>query len=164
MPRVLSANTVQDMMGWSGGGLLLFLVELDHPRMSAPVRLVNNIENILSNSDEYVACDMKVYRPDEGEDSRYSGRIEIDNTDQILTPHIRSLTGQFVITITLVSATDLVASPPEFDTVEMGPVTLNVKSIVWNATLARIELEYRNLIGEKFPRFLFDPVNFPGVQ
>lgn len=163
MPREFSSQTTRDMMGWGGGGLLLFAMDIDHPRMNTPVRIVDNIENIMVLGVEYTGCDVRVYRPDEGENSRYTGRIEVDNTDQILTEYIRSLTGQFTITFRLVAATDLAASPPEFDTIEMGPVTMNVKSVTWNSTIARIELEYRNLTGEKFPKYLFDSVNFPGA-
>lgn len=163
MPREFSTQTTRDMMGWGGGGLLLFLVEISHPDMVAPIRLVENIEDVSYNGVVYTACDMRVYRPEEGENSRYTGRIEVDNSDQILTESIRSLTGQFTITFTMVAATDLSAEPKEFDTVEMGPVTMNVKSVSWNASIARIELEHRNLTGEKFPKYLFNSVNFPGA-
>jgi len=164
MPREFSTQTTRDMMGWSGGGLLLFALEINHPRMSEPIRLVDNIEDILVQSVLYSACDVRVYRPEEGENSRYTGRIEVDNTDQILTEYVRSLTGQFTITFRLVAPTDLAASPPEFDTIEMGPIVMNLKSISMNSTVARLELEYRNLTGEKFPKFVFDSVNFPGVS
>lgn len=163
MPREFSAETTRAMLGWGGGGLLLSLIELDHPDMVAPVRLVENVENIIHNGNTYTACDIRVYRPDEGEGSKHTARIEIDNSDLVLTEYIRALTGQFTMTYTLVAATDLGASPPEFDTIEQGPITMNVKSISGNTTVVRIELEHRNLSGEKFPKYVFDSINFPGA-
>lgn len=163
MPREFSQSTTVSMLGWGGGGLLLSLIEIDHPDMLSPVRLVENIENIVHNGNTYLACDIRVYRPDEGENSKYTARIEIDNSDQVLTEYIRALTGQFTATYILVAATDLAASPPEFDTIEMGPVVMNIKSISGNAEIVRIELEHRNMSGEKFPKYKFDSINFPGA-
>lgn len=169
MPRNLSSRIKEAMAKRSTGLILLWLVEITHPKMIDDfgalevIRLVNNNENVVSNGKLYNKCSINIRLPESKESGTSSGNIIIDNVSQQLIPLIRSLSGEFTITLKLVCSSNLDVSPPEFDNVEITPLPYKLINISWNASEISGELSYSNIFDNRYPFPLMTKFLFPGL-
>lgn len=140
------------------GEVFLTLVEIEHDDLGAPIRLVDNTENVTSNGNVYTACGFSVPMADDSADSLARTRMTIDNVDQALTVAIRSVRRTPKPTVTL---SVVLASSP--DVIEFGPFTYFVNSIAYDARSVTLDLSYEDILNERFHRVFMTPVGFPGL-
>lgn len=163
MARTLSNATVAAMMAQSTGGYVLWIVEIDHASLVSPLRFVRNPEDISHDGDLYVAREFNIGLGEEREDGFRDTEIEVENIDQALTPYIRGLEDGITVKIGIVSVTDAGATPPEFDTLELDFVPLELVEIDYNASVVRGVLNVARVANRKFPKDDLNPFDFPGL-
>lgn len=156
MPRNVSLSALQAAMAPETDAVYLVLLELNHSSWSTPVRLVDNREDITSNSNVYQAFPFQITMPDDSEDREPSARIVIDNVDRSLIEAIRTTHGPIDCTVSVI--TDQAPN-----SVEWGPLSLQIRGITYNAQTIEGNLTYSAFTSEPFPYRTFDPTLFPGL-
>lgn len=160
MPRTLSETMLRGMMARQTGIITLLVVRLDHDTLEEPLYFVNNTEAISVNGQEYQPCGMEFAMPDEQEDGIRTARVVIANIDQALTPLIRSARGEPQLTISIVSSTDLAASPPEFDNVEIAMLPMQLYAVTYDRVKIEGTLRFETASAHQFPQGSYNPFDW----
>jgi hypothetical protein len=152
---------------------ILVLLEINHEDLSAPIRVVNNPEDIVLGGEvydddglvtdgigtvtdgtgvTYSAFGFEVNLPDN------DGRTEITicNVDRQIVETIRS-----VDTPPSVRMSVVLADTP--DVVEAGPYDFELSDVTYNALIVRGTLAFDYLQDEPYPGDRFTPAQYPGL-
>jgi nitrogen fixation protein len=164
MPRdQLSPTFVSTLLARESGTVVLMLVDIEHEDLETPIRIVNNTEDVVSGGNLYTAVGFEVRLPDDRDGTPRGAQLQIDNTTQWLTPTVRSLFGEFLVTIRIAIPSDAEAVPPEYDGIEMEYLPMQLTSLQMNETTVEATLSYENLANELYPPESFDPFHFRGL-
>lgn len=161
--RSLSNTMLEATTAQNTGLIVLALLTIEHPDLSAPLRIVNNLEDVVSGANTFTAMGFDLELPEDADRGTPRARLRIDNTNQWLTPVIRALSGDFTVTIQLAIPSDLEADPPEFDTIEIEFLPMNLTEVRLNASAVEGTLSYENISNNRFPAGAFTPHDFPGM-
>lgn len=134
--------------------VFLHLVTIEHDDLATPIRLVDNLEDIVSGGDTYTAFPIRVQLPPDVPGEIPSLDMVVDAVDQTLIQALRS-----IATPPTVSIEVIIASTP--NTIEAGPFAFEVLEAQYNATEVRLRLEAERLLSEPYPSGLFTPTHFP---
>ena len=158
MPRAaLSAAFVGTLAEVSAPESARLLLEIDHPSLTAPVRVINDTQDLTSNGETYTAAAFEVTLPEDIADQVPRAALAVDNIGRELTEPINTTQGAEGATARLMA---VMRSRP--DVVEWE-VTLDL----FNAriTPARItaQLGWENLFATPAVRLTFRPETAPGL-
>jgi len=135
----------------------LFLFTLIDPTNAfPPIRLVNNIENIVSRGEIYLAFPMLVSLPIEDGETVPSLKIVISNVTMQFMAMFRTLTNPLQGTIEAV-----LASRPGL--VEIAIPDLELKKIEYNLESITVILALRDMLNLGLPSHNFTPTFYPGL-
>jgi hypothetical protein len=162
MPRVVSAQVNAAANARETGIILLQALDIALPN-GTTLYVVNNSEDVSINGQTYTAVGFQFDMPEETEDGFSTARMAIDNVEQWLTPHIRSLSGPVDCTFRVVSQSDLTATPPEFDNVDFLSRPLRLKDVTYDRQTMRGVLSYNDTAKNSYPHYGFTPPHFPGM-
>jgi hypothetical protein len=84
MPRTYSAEYKSTLAKVSAEETPLILLEINHPELDAPIRVVNDTQNITSNGIEYIAFPFNCILPDDYENRLPRARLSISNVGRDL--------------------------------------------------------------------------------
>jgi hypothetical protein len=93
MARTYSANAKAAINSLGGHELPLFLLELTHPDLTTPLRVVGDTQDIISNGNTYTATSFRLTPPDDLAQGQPRARLSIDNVDRALADWIESSGG-----------------------------------------------------------------------
>jgi hypothetical protein len=79
----------------------LYLLEINHTTLLQPIRLVSDNQDVVSNSNNYLACAFSITIPDDGNGRVPTAQLEIDNTSRMLSVWIEKLMGGYGLTATI---------------------------------------------------------------
>ena len=133
----------------------LVLLEITHPSLVTPIRVVNNTQPIVSNGNTYLASAFNLTLPDDVQGLSFV-EIEIDNVDRVIVDTIRALA-----TPPSVSLFVVLADTP--DSIEFGPHQMKLSDVDYNASTVKGTLIYEDLLNEPFPGRSFDKSRYPGL-
>ncbi|OQS32597.1 DUF1833 family protein [Chromobacterium haemolyticum] len=85
MTRRYSQAAREAMNATAADDVMLVLLEIRHPQLALPVRLVNDVQNIVVEGNEFIACAFDVTLPDDTDNRLPSAKLEIDNIGRELT-------------------------------------------------------------------------------
>ena len=156
MPRSVTLPALQAMLAQQTSAVFLELLTVDHADLAAPLRMVNNRVDIVSNSETYVATAFTASLPSDTEKRVPSVRITVSNVDQRIIRALRSVSSPPSFTLGVVNA----ATP---DTFEYGPIDLLLRDYQVNAQNITMTVALEDFTQEGWPNLRFDPVNFPGL-
>lgn len=159
----LSAEVIAAMMGRETGVVVLYLLDITHEDLDTPIRLVNNTEDVISGGNTYTAIGFDVLPPNDKDAAPRGARLSIDNASQWFTPTLRTLSGEFLVTIKLAIPTDASASPPVFDGVEIEYLPAQLLSLEYDDVTVSGTLSYENLANAPYPGEFFNPQHFQGL-
>ena len=163
MPRDQLSNTfVSAILAQQTGVVVLNLLDIEHEDLETPIRIVNNTEDVLSGGNMYTAVGFEVIPPDNREGTPRGARLRIDNTSQWFTPTLRTLQGQFTVTIH-VGYTTGNHDPQEMDHIEISYLPMQLVGIQADDTTVEGTLSYENLNNQPFPGDTFSPFEFQGL-
>jgi hypothetical protein len=120
------------------------------------IRLVNNMEDVVSRGDNYTAYPFNISLPVEDGSKQLSLSLTIDNVDQVLIEAIRGFLEPPVMKLELVLSSD-------FDTVEKKIDFLRLGQVEYDQLQIRGQLKPNNVLGNAFPATSYDPAQFPAL-
>lgn len=152
--RTLSAAATQSLTAETTGEVWLYLITINHADLPAPIRLVSNVEDIVSNGETYVGLPFAIELPDEGERAG-EARIRVDNVRREITEWVRSMTGPPTVDIQVI----LADSP---DTIELEISGLTMRDVTYDAVAVTGYLRAEDLTVEPVAEII-TPARFPGL-
>ena len=120
------------------------------------IRLVNNMEDIVSRGNNYTAYPFNISLPIEDGSKQLSLSLTIDNVDQVLIEAIRGFLEPPVMKLELVLSSD-------FDTVEKKIDFLRLSNVEYDQLQIRGQLKPNNVLGNAFPATSYDPSQYPAL-
>jgi hypothetical protein len=155
--RAYSAAYKSTLAATSAPEAPLVLLEITHPGLSIPVRVVNDTENIVSNGIEFIRCAFRCLLPDDLENQLPKATLEVDNVGRDLMYWIELSEGGYGAQARFMqvmrSRPDLI----EYEiTMDMTDVKATVKTV--SATLG-----YDNIFTRPTVMVRYDPFTSPGV-
>lgn len=151
-----SASFVEAVVSQNTDQVFLFLLTLNHPELSAPIRVVNNTEDLVSNGHNYTAFPFNLVLPQDDGDTLPQVIITLSNVTLEFIDEIRSLTGALDVTLQVV-----LASSPNY--VEMSIEGMKTYTINYDAQTIQAVCQVEDVLNMSFPNELYLPSNFPGL-
>ena len=142
----ISAETTKKVFAW--------LVEISHPDME-PIRLTDNTESIESNGETYDYWPFHFSPPEDREQNIHTATLVTCNVDPEITRTIRALTGQPIVTISMVMT-------EEPDDIIYGPVAFQATSVQVDRRNLNISVQEKNVFIYASPWQIYTPQAFPG--
>ena len=157
MPKEFSAAYKSTLAEVNAPEAPLILLEIDHAELDEPVRVVNDTQDLTSNSNLYVAFPFRCVLPDDFENQLPKARLSIDNVSRDLMYWIETTGGGQGSTATF---KQVLRSNPDLVEWQIQMSLFNV-----NVTMQEIsaELGFENLFGKPAVSFRYNPTNSPGL-
>jgi len=156
MSRSISADFYTAIYAQETDKILLTLIEITHPDLAAPLRLVNNTEAIVSDGETYYPYWFSVMFPEEDNGRIKEVRLVMDNTDRQLVIALRSITSPATINVRFA----LASSP---DVVEVELAAMSLRNVSYDVHTVSGELVYEERVNFQIPALTINPVDFPGA-
>ena len=156
MPRQVSLAAMQASLATETSKVFLVLLELSHPDLGAPVRLVNNTEDITSNGQVYTAFPFYARMPDDRDDREPVAELVVANATRELIDTVRTLQQALQARLSVI-----LADTPSV--IEWGPIDMEVKTVSYDANAVTFTLGMQAFAEEPFPYPAFTPPKFPGM-
>lgn len=142
---------------WSAASdLPLVLLTLDHDDLAAPIRVVNDREDVTSGGNVYVAFPFEIALPDQLEDAAPGARLQISNVSREIGQAVRDISSAPTVTIQVIRR-----DTP--NTIELQFPAMYLRNVRFDALWVTGDLEFEDLGREPFPAHTFSPANFPGL-
>lgn len=98
MAHTYSDAARRNLLATSADEPYLTLLEIRHPDLAEPVRLVNDVENITINNPDlgplvYIACPFRLVKPDDVDQQLPRATLEVDNIGRELTQWLEASNG-----------------------------------------------------------------------
>lgn len=159
MSRTITASVLTSMMAQESDEGYVILLTIEHAVISAPIRVASHNVDFLSNGEVYLPFPFKIDIPSSDPETISTVELTIDNLDGSITAGIREIPpGSSAPTITMSVVT--LNNP---DTVEVGPLALELTSV----SISRLEvsgtLSYERILDNSYPSGRFRPTEFPAM-
>lgn len=155
MPNQISQDLLRQLYAQESDDPLLMLVTLSHPDFS-PIYLVNNVEDIVSNGNTFIAFPMKIRLSVEDGETQKEVSIEFDNVGLDLIDELRTVTTPVQVRIDTVLASDPNQIQTTIEELKMRSVNYNSKRIT-----AKLYLD--SFLNVELTSEKYSPSNFPGL-
>ena len=152
----LSDKLVKAALAPETGEVFLMLLTFYHQEFEQPIRLVNNLEDIVSRGDTYVAFPFDLAMPPDDGESLPVVQITAQNATLELIDELRSIQSQMAVRIELI-----LASSPDY--VEALVDDMRVSSIQYDKQTIQMTCTVDDLLNTSFPGERYLPSNFPGL-
>jgi hypothetical protein len=136
--------------------VFLYILEINHPVLVTPIRVVNNNENIISNGDTYLATAFKFTPPSQEGGELTPAKLTIDNIDRTIMLAVRSISDSLQV-----NASVILASDP--DTIEIGPLSMELIKVSYNVSTITGEITYLQELQNYISSTVVRNYNFPGL-
>lgn len=157
MPKEYSAQYKSTLAEVSAEESPLILLEIDHPELTHPVRVVNDMTDVTSNGDIYIAFPFRCVLPDDFENQLPKARLSIDNVSRDLMFWIETTGGGQGSTATF---KQIMRSNPNL--IEWQ-IQMSLFNVTVNMQEISAELGFENLFGKPAVTFKYRPDNSPGL-
>lgn len=135
----------------------LVLLEISHASLTTPVRVVNDMQDLTSNGNLFIACPFRYVLPDDFENQLPKARLAVDNVGRDLMYWIETSAGGNGSTVKMMQ---VMRSRP--DTVEWS-ITMNLYNVQVTMKEVSAELGFENLFAKPAVLLQYRPDNSPGI-
>lgn len=156
MPRPLSSRALDALHAPETAEVFLLLLTVDGAFPDAPLRFVNNMEDITSRGALYLACPFELVLPEDFADRLATVSLRVDNVDRRMVQAVRELGSPPAITLEVV-----LASAP--DTLEAGPFAFTLRNVEYDPLVLTGALKFEDILNERFPQHAVTPATVPGA-
>lgn len=157
MARAYSAEYKSTLAATSAPEAPICLLEINHPDLDQPVRVVNDTQNITSNGNEYIACPFRCGFPDDFENQIPRAQLAVDNVGKELMYWVEASGGGKGATARFIQ---IMRSRPDLIEWEIAMNMSGIKATVQEVTA---DLGYENIFGRPAIQMRFDPFTAPGI-
>ena len=156
MSRQVSDPFRQVVFAQETGEAILVLLEIDHPDLSEPIRVVNNDVDVASNGTTYVAFPFEIELPTDSDDKAPAARLTIDNVDRQIAETIRIIQSPPSVNMKVVLGSDT-------DTIEAEFPEFRLRNVRVTAQTVQGDLTIEQFAAEPYPSARFVPSLFSGL-
>jgi len=135
----------------------ILLLEITHPDLTTPVRVVNDNVDVVSNLNTFIGMAFRALPPDDLSQGSPRATLAIDNVGRDLTQWIESSAGADG---SIVRMMQIMRSAP--DIIEWE-VTMELTDIVMDQNQVKGTLHFKNLIDTPGITIFYRPENTPGL-
>lgn len=157
MARTYSAQYKSTLAKVSGEETPRILLQINHPALSTPVRVINDTINLTSNGFEYIAFPFEVTLPDDFENKLPKATLSISNVGKDLMFWIESTAGGQGSTATF---SQVMRSRP--NQIEWS-ITMSLFNVMATNLDVSAELGFENLFAKPAVSIQYRPENSPGL-
>lgn len=155
--REFTQNARENLLAVSANQPFLILLEITHPALSVPIRIVDDVQNVTSNGDEYTALPFRVSLPDDLSGQMPQATLEVDNVGQELTTWLEVSGGGQGAKCRIMQ---ILRSEP--DVIELD-ITLDLTQLSINNEVVTGKLGFVNILGKTAVVVTFTPTTAPGL-
>lgn len=135
----------------------LVLLEITHASLTTPVRVVNDMQDLTSNGNLFIACPFRYVLPDDFENQLPKARLAVDNVGRDLMYWIETSGGGNGSSVKMMQ---VMRSRP--NTVEWS-ITMNLYNVQVTMKEVSAELGFENLFAKPAVLLQYRPDNSPGI-
>lgn len=157
MPRNYSSNFHRTVNSIDADEVPLLLLEIYHPDLIEPIRIVNDLQNITHQSHLFIALAFRATLPDDRQEGLPKAMLAIDNVGKELVGWLEIANGGKGATCRMIQ---VMRSDP--DTIEFE-ITLNLTNVIVTPLEVRGELSYEDLLNKPGIAIEYRPNNSPGL-
>jgi hypothetical protein len=157
MPRNYSAHFRSRINATAADEAPLILLEIAHPTLATPIRVVNDTQDLVSNGNLYVGVAFAIWLPDDIEGQMPRARLAIDNVGRELVEPIENSGGAQGATVRVMQ---VLRSQP--DVIEWE-ATLDMRNVEMTQAQITGELGYEDILNRPAIAMRYDPASSPGL-
>jgi hypothetical protein len=157
MPRSYSAQYKSTLAKVSMEESPLILLEIDHPDLPSPVRVVNDTQNITSNGNEYIAFPFNCILPDDYENRLPRAILSISNVGRDLMQWLETSDGGNGATAKFQQVMRSRPNQVEWE------ITMSLFNVTANNQEVSAELGFENLFAKPAVSISYRPENSKGL-
>lgn len=151
-----SQKLVEAVLAPNTGEVFLFLLTFTHESLPEPIRLVNDIDPIISRGNDFIAFPLEITLPMDDGENLPTLQISCQNASLELIDEIRSLQSPMSMKIELI-----LASTPDY--VEYEIDEMRVASVEYTKDSLTLTCTVDDLMNTSFPKERYLPSNFAGL-
>lgn len=136
--------------------LHLVLLEITHPDLADPIRVVNNTENIISNGVTYAGFPFEISLPESNETAPPRATLTISNVGREIGQVIRSIVSPPFVAIRVIRQ----QTP---DVIEVEHSGMRLSGVTYNAQTVSGDLVREDFVREPYPAITYSPADFNGL-
>ena len=136
--------------------VFLWLLTIQHQESNTTFRLVNNLEDVVSRGNTYMAFPFQFILPEDDGQTLPTIQISVDNVSLELIEIIRTYGTGITITSEII-----MASAP--DNVEYSIDDLSLVDATYNTQSVTLTAQIQDLLNQRFPADDYLPRTFPGM-
>lgn len=157
MPRNYS-RPYKEMINATGAGEApLTLLEITHPDLASPVRVVNDVQDLVSNGNTFTALAFRVTLPDDLDSGQPRAQLAVDNVGRDLTSWIEASAGAAGAAVRLMQVRRSAPNTIEWE------VTLDLNNVSMNMLEVSGELGFDDLLNLPGIALTYRPDVAPGL-
>lgn len=151
----LSQQAIEAMMAAQTDAVVLVVVDITHPELAQPLRLVRNTQQIVRNGNVYLPFAFELDLPSDNDDMPQV-QFRFDNVEREIVDAIRECPSPPTFTLAVI-----LASNPNYT--EAGPYVMTMVEADYNAREVTGTLAFEDVLNEPYPGLSITPANFPGM-
>ena len=155
--RAYSAAYKSTLAATSAPESPLVLLEITHPGLTVPVRVVNDTQNITCNGVEFIACAFRCLLPDDLESQLPKATLAVDNVGKELMQWVEVSDGGYGAQARFLQ---VMRSRPDLIEYE---ITLDLSDVKATVSEVTATLGYDNIFSRPAIALRYDPFTSPGV-
>lgn len=157
MPRSYSGVYKSTLAQVSAPEAPHILLEIDHPDLTTPIRIINDTQDLTSNGNLYLACPFRCVLPDDFENQLPKARLAVDNIGRELMFWIETTAGGNGSTVRFMQ---VMRSRP--DQIEWE-ITMSLYNVQVTMQEVSGELGFENLFSKPAINLQYRPSTTPGI-
>jgi len=157
MARNYSTTANKKINATSATELPLVLLEIDHPDLATPVRVVQDNQDITSNADVYTALAFNISMPDDLSSGQPRARLALGNVGRELVQWLESSGGGRGATCHIMQVLRSVPNTVEWE------VTMNLNNVQMNMLQVTGELTFDDILNLPAVPKMYTPTVAPGL-
>lgn len=155
--RSLSTATLAELFANETPQAWLWLLSIYTPEVEGGViRIVNNMQNVVSRGMTFTAYPFRVVLPSDSEENQPGLQLQIDNVELMLVTLLRQMLVPPTCVLELIAMTR--ADSPEFAVQD-----LVLRTVEWDSKVVTFNLTHEDVMHAKFPAHTYNPEEFPGI-
>lgn len=157
MARNYSANFRRTINSTGAKESPLLLLEITHPDLATPLRVVNDLQDLVSNANTYTALPFRARLPDDLEQGLPRAELSVDNIGKELVQWLEASGGGQGASCRMMQVMRSAPNVIEFE------ITLDLTDLHMNATEVTGVLGFENLLARPMCTWIYKPETSPGL-
>ena len=155
--RNYSTAAKQNLLATSADEPFLILLEITHADLATPIRVVNDVQNIIVNGNTYIAMPFRVNLPDDVKGQIPQATLEVDNIGRELTQWLEVSGGGQGAKCKIMQVLRSDPNDVEFE------ITLDLTNLSITNEVVSGQLGFLNTLGKVSTVPNFTPATAPGL-